>query len=201
MSHTIFLRLFLFFQIFHFKLIISIHSRLGANDLKVAVGIYSLDRTGIQVPQIVSLERDTFISKDGVAILFLRDAIIPNPGFREAICYWKKWEETSPLDDCVVTGYGRDGNSLHWFDVSVSGNNAKIDGPTRFPSNACDYIEPGNGVACRQLKKRNHPDTDDEYDYLGSVTECSNNVVKFNFLDYEEFLRVVGNRQDRYARQ
>lgn len=175
-------------------------SRLGATDLKVAVGMYSLDRVGTQTPQIVTLERDTYIGRDGIAILFLREPIKHKKGFREAICYWKKWEETSPVDDCIVTGYGVDGGALHWFDVTVSGRTAKIDGAPGYPNNACDYIEPGHGVACRQLKKRSDPDYDDEYNLVGTVTKCSNNAVNFNLLDYEEFLKVVKNRQDLYAK-
>lgn len=172
----------------------------GTNDLLIAVGMYSLDRVGVQTPQIVTLERDPLIGRDGNAILFLREPIKYRE-FREAICYWNVWDETRPLDDCVVTGYGRDGGSLHWFDVTVSERlgTAKIDGPPGYPTNACDYIEAGHGVACRRHKDRKKPTWDDQYDFLGAVTKCSGNVVSFNFFDYQQFLNVVKDRQDRYA--
>lgn len=143
-------------------------------------------------------------STDNISILFIKGTVNLNY-YTLPICVDR--QQGIPFyayDDCVVTGWGWQNDTYHWFDVELLakeecqryGDNkscARVHNPQN--KNVCDLIEFGSGLQCRYLGDRKSR-KNDIYWLKGVLRACSlEHILVYDHLDIDWFETALMNHR------
>lgn len=181
--------------------------------LKVAVGAYDASAllTVKEPPskpkpaQILAIEH--IETTDKVAIIFFRDNAKLNY-YTLPICVDRqRGIPFESFDDCVVTGWGSNQDTYHWFDVELlskkecskftKANQSCARAHNPLNKDICSLIEHGGGLQCRYMGDRNSR-KNEVYWLKGVLSSCtSDQVLVYDHLDIDWFEMSLMNQRTK----
>jgi len=182
------------------------------SDLQVAVGVYDhtspLSVTELASPKPAQILKIHAIERtDSTAILFFSRTVQLNH-YTLPICVDRpQGIPFYDFNDCVVTGWGPDSSTVHYFDVELLSRDecnrlvpgSKSQSCARAKNSAaCDHIEAGAGLQCRYLGDRASR-KNDIYWLKGVFQRClgDERILIYDHLDIDWFeASLVTHRQN-----